>query len=145
MEVHKYSERVDAVLGRSRRLEGFVACASVATAVLLAGLPMAFELQAAALAWTGVSALAALRRARPGKTLRVGLEGAIEVGGVRGVLRDGSFVAPWLVAIRWRPPGAWWDRSLLVAPGMLGNEEFRRLRVLLRFGDRPLGPLPPVA
>jgi hypothetical protein len=36
--------------------------------------------------------------------------------------------------VRWRPAGAWRDRSLLVAPGMLGAEDSRRLRVLLRWG-----------
>jgi hypothetical protein len=46
------------------------------------------------------------------------------------------FVAPWLVAVRWRPAGRWRDRSLLVVPDMLGADDFRRLRVLLKFGDR---------
>ena len=48
-------------------------------------------------------------------------------------LRDGSFVAPWLTIVRWRPEGARFDRTFLVVPGMLEREDFRRLRVLLRW------------
>lgn len=128
----KYIERVDAILARSPVVEGFVACASMATALLVAALPVEIDLRAIALPWIGASALAALRRARPGRALKVDVERGVEVAGVAGRLRDGSFVAPWLVVVRWRPLGAWWDRRLLVAPDMLGTDDFRRLRVLLR-------------
>ena len=128
-----YSERVEGVLARSPIVEGFIAGSSVATALLVAALPVAVELQALALAWIACAALAALGRARPGRRLLVSLGGDVEVDGVAGALRDGSFVAPWLVSIRWRPAGTWKDRSLLVAPDMLGVEDFRRLRVLLRW------------
>ena len=130
----KYSERVDAVRARSRRLEGFVGCTSIATGGLVAVLPIAVELQAAALAWIGVSALVSLRRAAADRALRIDVDRSVEVDGVQGTLRDGSFVAPWLVVVRWRPARAWKDRSLLVAPDMLGADDFRRLRVLLRWG-----------
>jgi hypothetical protein len=138
---HQYSERVEAVLGRSARAEGFVAAGSLATAALLAALPIEVELRAAGLAWIAGSALRALHRLRPGVRMRAARDGAIEVGTRSGAVRPGSFVAPWLVIVRWRPSGEWWDSSLAVAPDMLGAEDFRRLRVLLRFGDRPLGPL----
>jgi hypothetical protein len=127
----QYNERVEAVLARSRLVEGFVAFSSLATAVLVAALPLAVELRAAGLAWIGAGAIAALRRARAAGALRVEADGSVEVGGVAGTLRDGSFVAPWLVVVRWRPAGAWIDRTLLVAPDMLGAEDFRALRVLL--------------
>ena len=130
----KYIERVDVVLARSRAVEAFVACGSLATAALVAAIPAAIELQLGALAWIGGSALAALRRARPGRHLRVDADGSVEVDAAAGQARDGSFVASWLVVVRWRPIGAWWDRSLLVAPDMLGADDFRRLRVLLRWG-----------
>jgi toxin CptA len=52
---------------------------------------------------------------------------------VRGELRDGSFVAPWLTLVRWRPEGRRLDRTVLLIPGMAAEEELRRLRILLRW------------
>ena len=130
----QYSEQVEATLGRSKRAEGFVAAWALATAVLVGALPLPLESHALGLAWIGYVSLAALRRVRPGLRLRIDSGGAIEVGQATGAVRDGSFVAPWLAVVRWRPVGAWKDRSLLVAPDMLGADEFRRLRVLLRWG-----------
>jgi hypothetical protein len=51
-----------------------------------------------------------------------------------GRLEPGSFVAPWLTLVRWRPAGARFDRTVLVAPAMAQPEAFRRLRVRLRHG-----------
>ena len=51
-----------------------------------------------------------------------------------GIVQEGSFVAPWLTIVRWRPDGARFDRAFLVLPDMVGAEDFRRLRVLLRWG-----------
>ena|SRR5688572_26061524 len=131
---HKYNERVDAVLGRSARAEAFVALGAVATAALLGAMPLPLELRTGGLAWIGACALRALRRLRPGTRLSLDAAGDIQVGGIAGAVAAGCFVAPWLTIVRWRPAGAWMDRSLLVAPGMLGADDFRRLRVLLRWG-----------
>jgi hypothetical protein len=65
-------------------------------------------------------------------------DGAIEVecaSGKRleGRVQPGSFVAPWLVVVRWRRPGAWRDSTVLVLPDMAPAEDLRRLRVLLRW------------
>ena len=130
----KYSEGIDVVLGRSRRTEALVALGALATALLVASLPLELELQAPALAWIAYASNRALRKLRRGVRVKLDGAGAIEVGKSAGSARDGSFVAPWLTVIRWRPLGAWRDRSLLVAPDMLGAEDFRRLRVLLRWG-----------
>lgn len=111
-----------------------MALSALATAVLVAFLPAALEARAAGLIWIGLAAVRALRRLRPGVRLRVDYQGDIEVGEEAGVVRVGSFVAPRFTVVRWRPEGAWRDRSLLVAPGMLGAEDSRRLRVLLRWG-----------
>ena len=129
----KYSERVDVSLARSVLAEGFVAFAASGTAALAALLPLALEMRAAALAWIAASSLVALRRMRPNRRLCLGTDGRIEAGGHAGELVDGSFVAPWLAVIRWRPARAWWVRTLVVAPGMLPAEDFRRLRVILRW------------
>jgi hypothetical protein len=129
----QYSEQVEATLGRSKRVEAFVVAMALATAALVGWLPLPLGPRAMGLAWIGYAALAALRRLRPGLRLRIESGGAIEIGQASGSVRDGSFVAPWLAVVRWRPTGAWRDRSLLVAPDMLGEEDFRRLRVLLRW------------
>jgi hypothetical protein len=50
-----------------------------------------------------------------------------------GRLLDGSFVAPWLVVVSWRPDGARMARAIVVAPDAVGEQDFRRLRVLLRW------------
>ena len=50
-----------------------------------------------------------------------------------GAIADGCFVAPWLTVVRWRPAGAWVDRTIVVLPDMIGAEDFRRLRVMLRW------------
>lgn len=97
-------------------------------------LPVAAELRALGAAWAAIAALHALHRLRGSRHLVVERSGSIRVDGEAGQVRDGSFVAPWLVVVRWRPEGAWRDRSLLVAPDMLAADEFRRLRVLLRWG-----------
>ena len=128
----KYNERVGATLARSRAAEAIVAASTLATAVLVAWLPVDAEWRALALAWVAASALRALRALRAGIRMDVCREGRVEIGGREGALREGSFVAPWLTVVRWRPHGAWLDRSLLVVPGMLGADDFRRLRVLLK-------------
>ena len=124
---------MEVTLGHSPRARAFVAVAALATLALAFALPLAAELRALAAAWTGVAALHALHRLGGGVRLALDRSGAIRVGEIAGRVRDGSFVAPWLVVVRWQPQGRWKNRSLLVAPDMLGAEDFRRLRVLLRW------------
>jgi len=38
-----------------------------------------------------------------------------------------------MTSIVWRPDGARWSRAILVVPDMLPADEFRRLRVMLRY------------
>jgi toxin CptA len=61
-------------------------------------------------------------------------DGAGEVSA--GVVLDSSHVHPWFTSIVWRPAGARFARSLPIAPDMLDADDFRRLRVLLRYGRR---------
>jgi hypothetical protein len=130
----KYSERVEVVLAPSRIARAFVIAAAIATMALVAATPMAAELRALSACWVAIAALHALLRLRHPRVLRLDAAGRATVDGVDGRLCDGSFVAPWLTALRWRPEGAWLDRTLLVLPDMLGADDFRRLRVLLRLG-----------
>ena len=53
---------------------------------------------------------------------------------VAGQVRCASFAHPWFTSIVWRPDGARRSRSVPIVPDMLGADEFRRLRVLLRYG-----------
>ena len=51
-----------------------------------------------------------------------------------GRVRRDSYVGARLSTIVWRPYGRWRSRTILLLPDMLPAEEFRRLRVLLRYG-----------
>lgn len=58
-----------------------------------------------------------------------------------GAILDDSYVGSRLATIVWRPDGeAWWRpaHAILILPDTLPSEEFRRLRVALRYG-RPRG------
>lgn len=55
------------------------------------------------------------------------------IGWRTGELRDGSFVAPWLTIIRWRPDGARLDRTLVILPDMIQGTAMRKIRVVLRW------------
>ena len=143
---HKYSEEaVRATLGASRAAAAALAVMALSTAGLLVAIPGPAAMRiliATAVLCAGIEAIhsVALRRgARGVRAALVRRSREIEVDfadGQRrhGVLRDGSFVAPWLTLVRWRPEGARFDRSIVVVPGMLPEEDFRRLRVLLRWG-----------
>ena len=53
-----------------------------------------------------------------------------------GHVRSTTFVHPWFTSIVWRPDGARRSRSVPLLPDMLALDDFRRLRVLLRYGRR---------
>lgn len=142
----QYSEAVAASVAPSRRVAAALGLACAATLAVMAFTPMGSFTRAvlaagAVLSFVDALRVAALRRgARGVRGFRVDLTGAIRVrdGAGRereGVLRDGSFVAPWLTLVRWRPSGARFDRTFLLVPGMLEREDFRRLRVLLRWAQ----------
>ncbi len=136
--------RVVIAIGPSRRVAAFVtAISSVAIAcVLLSSLPAAPAGAAcAALLAAGVTALRRdARREGSGAVDRlvVDLDGRVEASGgagtrVAGRLVLGSFVAPWLTVVRWRPDGSRLARTVLVPPDAVDPDAFRRLRVLLRW------------
>ena len=129
----KYSGVLEATLARSRRVPRFIALAWLATTLVVMATPM--PLAPAILLCTGVACLAldALRRTGRRARLYLDAQGAIAVDGRAGTVVDGSFVAPWLTVIHWRPAGALLARTLLVAPDMMPVGAFRELRVILRF------------
>ncbi|MFO1305730.1 MAG: protein YgfX [Burkholderiales bacterium] len=52
---------------------------------------------------------------------------------VAGRVRPSTCVSSALTSIVWRRNGAWLSRTILVLPDMLPPEDFRKLRVMLRY------------
>ena len=141
---HQYSDACVAfVIHASHAAGAWIGLAALATVVLVALAPGPLAVRIVAVTWVACAALEAvhsralLRGSRAARHMRIAA-GVIEVedgnGRLRtGKLRPGSFVAPWLTIVRWRPDGAWCDRTVPLLPGMLEAEAFRRLRVVLRF------------
>ncbi|HET6266010.1 MAG TPA: protein YgfX [Usitatibacter sp.] len=132
----KYSGALEATLGRSRRVRAFIAVACTATWALVAAMPL--RLDASIVLATAMACLAvdAWRRSGDARRLVLDGDGAIAVDGRAGQLLDGGFVSPWFATIHWRPAGARFTRTLLVAPDMLPPDVFRELRVILRYQNR---------
>ena len=121
-------------------LAGAAAATLVVVALALpgAGLRLAVAAYTLAAALEAVQRVALRRGPRGIRVLVARRSGEVAVRDGRGAwrhgaLRDGSFVAPWLTVVRWRPQGARFDRTVLVLPGMTDPDAFRRLRVLLRW------------
>ena len=133
-------------LGRSRLAAAFVFVSHIATASLLAFTPVDAMLRAAAVIAIGAHALRALRTSALQSAARavVGVELSadrravlIERCGRRceGELRAESYVGERLTTLVVRPDGARVSRAVAILPDMLPEEDLRRLRVLLRYGD----------
>ena len=120
---------------------GVLAAANIALTIAL---PLDWLLQAtliaAAAAWAGWSFhVDALRRGRYAVTevrlapdlILVACMGDGRL--VAGHVRTSTHVGAWVTTIVWRPDGWRWSRTILVLPDMLPAEDFRRLRVMLRY------------
>lgn len=140
----KYSETVETALGPSRQAALGVAVAGLATLAIVAATPLGFALQSLLAAsvilgsFEAAWRIAAHRGPRGVRAVRLDRSRDIEVLDATrrrhaGLVCDGSFVAPWLTIIRWRPEGARFDRTILILPDMIEREGFRKLRVLLRW------------
>jgi hypothetical protein len=131
-------EAVCCELKYSRAGTALVVAAACATAAMVAALPVAAGWRLAALAWIAGHAWRAARALRAARLLLLGRDGAIRVGTrdgrtLRGLVRPGGFVAPWMVVVRWRPEGRRIDRTLLLLPGMVDARAMRNIRVILRW------------
>jgi hypothetical protein len=118
--------------------EAFLVAAVGGTLAIVVFVP--FPDAARVLLFAAVVGLASHARAklRAIQAIRLDIDRRLELlqsdGRWRGaVVREGSFVAPWLTIIRWRPDGGWYDRSLVLLPGMVGAESLRAVRVILRW------------
>ncbi|HET7401956.1 MAG TPA: protein YgfX [Usitatibacter sp.] len=139
------NETVRIELQYSRAALAFVIVAASATVAVALLLPVSLALRTALASLACALGLEAARRTafqlgpHGVRRFTVQRDGTIEVEAASGshrvgVLRPGSFVAPWLTVMRWRPAGARRDRTVAILPDMVAAEEFRRLRVLLRWG-----------
>ena len=122
----------------------------MATSLLLVLLPLPFAIVAAA----NVAVFAALalgyRQTVGGGVpalLQAGADRRIVVRDRKGRLRDGSilddsYVGAWLTTVVWRADGdSRWRpaRTILVLPDTFARDDYRRLRVVLRYGRPAAG------
>jgi toxin CptA len=128
----KYSGALEVDLARSRIVPAFVAAAVAATFGVLAFTPLASAHAILVATWVSCAGLSALARSRSSHRLAIARSGEVAVDEIAGNLRGGSFVAPWLTVVRWRPADTHFDRILLVTPDMLAPDVFRELRVILK-------------
>lgn len=130
--------------GASRSAGVLLGLMAVATAAVVVALPLPPWLQSGLIVvlalWTAeVFRRVALRRGAQAVTeVRLSTNRLIAVRRagqalVAGHVRTTSHVGARLTTIVWRPDGARWSRTLLLLPDMLPPEDFRRLRVLLRY------------
>jgi hypothetical protein len=130
-------------LGSSPLAATFVLFMGAATLVMVSAVSFDARIKVFVVLWVGVCMLDAYRTVG----LRMGGRGVrgiaihgeeievVDSSGAwpRGVLRDGCFVSAGLTVIRWRPPRARFDRTIVILPDMLPRDAFRRLRVVLRW------------
>ena len=135
---------VHVVLSASRIAGTGIGLLTVATIALTISLPLQPLVQmaiiAAVVAWAGWSFhVHALHRGRFAVTevrlapdlILVACMGDGRL--VAGHVRAATYVGAWITTIVWRPDGWHWSRAVLVLPDMLPAEDFRRLRVMLRY------------
>jgi hypothetical protein len=135
---------VHVVLGPSRIIAAGIGIAALATLGVVLSMTLPAWLQSALcvtiILWAlGAFRVAALRRSTLAVTeLRLMADRTVVacMGDgrlVAGHLRDATYVGAWVTCVVWRADGAHWSRAVLVVPDMLPREDFRRLRVMLRY------------
>ena len=140
----RMSPSVHVVLGPSRCVGAVIGVATLTTLVVVLTLPwdgwLHFIACLAVLTWAGVAFhVVALRRGRWAVTeLRLAPDLVLVVHRgdgrlIAGHVRSATYVAASLTSIVWRPDGARFSRAILIVPDMLPEEDFRRLRVMLRY------------
>jgi membrane-bound toxin of toxin-antitoxin system len=147
----KTPPRLRIELRPSRPAAVALAIAIVATAALVAAMPGGLLVRALAIVGTTLIGLFALRRVlQPPLLLHVGIDRRVSVTGAdartsHGRVHADTCIGALLTALVWVPDGARpWHRArtVLILPDMLPAEDFRRLRVYLRYGRDPGEPDP---
>jgi hypothetical protein len=131
-------DHVRSELQYSRLAAGTILALGLASAGVAASLPLAAWLRLAIVAAVAVEAALAWRSLRAVRFVAVRREGDVRVGlrdgrVLEGSVRPGSFVAPWLTLVRWRPHGARFDRTVVLPPDIADAQALRELRVMLRW------------
>jgi hypothetical protein len=136
---------VHVTLARSRLAAALILALALGTCAVLAVLPLDPVVLALGMLVTAIWAgdrihVVALRRG-PRATRALWLTGdrllVIRRGNdalVAGHVRSASYVGARITTLVWRPDGARVSRAELILPDMLAPDDFRRLRVLLRYG-----------
>ncbi len=134
-------------LKTSKLAQTLVAIVFLATAVLVAWLPLAAWLRAAAVVVIGIHSLLALRwaaRSAAGSLLRMKVAAdrratmtTRDGRSIEGTVLAETYVGESLTSIVWRPDGARRSRAVALLPDMMPREELRRLRVMLRYSQAP--------
>ena len=135
---------VHVVLAPSRIAGASIGVLAVATVALILVMPLTTAWQilliAGIVAWAGWSfRIDALHRGRFAVSeLRLApdliLVACMGDGRlVAGHVRSATYVGAWITTIVWRPDRMRWSWTILVLPDMLAAEDFRRLRVMLRY------------
>lgn len=144
MRFMRNAPAIDVNLGPSSLAGAAIGVSALATLVLVLCLPVSPGLHALgcgivlAWAWDTFRTIGLRSGARTVVSVHLGADRLVivrEAGGrvVAGHLRSATYVAASLTTIVWRPDGAWRSRAVLVLPDMLPAEDFRRLRILLRY------------
>ena len=135
---------IHVVLSPSRIAGAGIGVLAAATIALTIALPLQPLLQlamsAAVVAWAGWSFhVDAFHRGRIAVTdvrLAPDLILVVCMGDGRliaGQVRPSTYVGAWVTTIVWRPDDRRWSHTILLLPDMLPEEDFRRLRVMLRY------------
>ncbi|MDR1529985.1 MAG: hypothetical protein LBS40_06265 [Burkholderiales bacterium] len=139
----KQTSRLRVVLRRSRRAAALLISMSMATAILLWTLPFAWWMIFignialivwAFLAWRRICGAAAITLWADGK-VQIEYAGLPSSGNIiEGALTPNCYVGNVLITLVWRENNR--KKQILLLSDMMTPEEWRRLRVILRFGDR---------
>ncbi len=78
------------------------------------------------------------RSAKLGIRVRYAIAGLIGVREAEGAVLSGAFVSPWFTAVRYALPDdprwrKWWPHILPIWPDCIAADQFRRLRVALKW------------
>jgi hypothetical protein len=143
-------------LGPSRTAGAAIGVATLATLVVVLHLPVApwqhGAICAVVLAWAWVAFERTAVRSTPDAVVQLRLAANLLIVVTRGDgrlvaghVRSRTCVTASLTSIVWRPDGARWSRSILVLPDMLPPDDFRRLRVMLRYARSGLAQSAPAS
>ena len=133
-------------LHRSRFLDAFILLAAVSASTIALAWPRWTVLQAVVLAAIWMLAASAWNRLSPRVTaIRLEADGGFSVRRVDGesfaaaTLLPGATVHPWLTVVRLRSGDVRFG-TVIAAVDSLSNEDFRRLRIFLRWRATFSGP-----